>query len=805
MPNISAGDSVNSRTEHFIGSSSNSSATASSKTPKAELQHFTDILVKELKETRSKIRYDCHEELKSFALQLQQQFQKDFQQMLTARFIQPDSARTFRSKEIDGINGSSEEGSSNDGRGKSSKNPTSSIDLSRPLQGGRRRRSKTSSAGVQRLHKPHFAPTSGAPVTHKSHDISDVKGRKAEIGLRLSHLSSDSECSQPSVCKVHSLPGEVAPLPPPASTPPEPPDLNGRWQDSADEAHGSVRSTHSKVVDSKTQCQADEAAGGPRQGVTFNAAMSKCDLSRAKTLFLENATEQRRRRLSLVCEKARAQGKKKRRKPWLELTAGDLFGMTANELLSSMYFDNFIGAIILLNAFTIGLQTDYLARNRTEDLPVPYIVIEQFFLVIFTAELSLRVYVHRLHFLYDPEKYVNSTILWNWFDSLVVCTQLIEEVLNVVAKSKGIKSQNFRLMRVLRILRLMRVLRVMRVLRLISELRTIVSSIIGSMRSLFWTIVLLLLMMYIVGVYFTQQITTHLVHDIDTSKDDATLAKYFGSLDRTIISLYQAISGGVDWDSLADPLMVAVDPMLGFAFLAYVAFATLALMNVVTGVFVQTALQSAKDEEDKFLSEQIVTLFQIREANDHTLTSRLLSFDEVDDVLQNPATQKEWKAIDVKPAEAKYLFQLLDINQNQTVEFEEFLSGCLRLHGTAKSIDVLTVMQEFRSFSMSMSTLVTDVSDRLDRVQASIEEARAGSVGGIGINGIMASMGGLGKIEAILQKMVPELSRVASDTCETMRLLKRLQRQSGLTDLLRSDTAHLLGLPYDIPLSENEL
>merc|ERR1712176_665092 len=107
-------------------------------------------------------------------------------------------------------------------------------------------------------------------------------------------------------------------------------------------------------------------------------------------------------------------------------------------------------------------------------------------------------------------------------------------------------------------------------------------------------------------------------------------------------------------------------------------------MNVVTGVFVQTALQSAKDEEDSFLTDQIVTLFD--------MTSRdkvaKITFEEIKSCLNDPDTSKEWKSINVQPEEAKYLFELLDIDESGIIQFEEFLSGCLRLHGNAKSMDL---------------------------------------------------------------------------------------------------------------------
>merc|ERR1712039_323816 len=71
-----------------------------------------------------------------------------------------------------------------------------------------------------------------------------------------------------------------------------------------------------------------------------------------------------------------------------------------------------------------------------------------------------------------------------------------------------------------------------------------------------------------------------------------------------------------------------------------------------------------------------------------------------------------------EPDEAKWLFRLLDIHDSGWVELEEFLSGCLRLRGEAKAIDVLTLMQEFRRYEQCATDnqeAIADCLDKLDR------------------------------------------------------------------------------------------
>lgn len=46
--------------------------------------------------------------------------------------------------------------------------------------------------------------------------------------------------------------------------------------------------------------------------------------------------------------------------------------------------------------------------------------------------------------------------------------------------------------------------------------------------------------------------------------------------------------------------------------------------------------------------------------------------------------------------EARLLFDMLDADNSGEIQFTEFLSGCMRLQGPAKAIDMVLVMRELR-------------------------------------------------------------------------------------------------------------
>jgi hypothetical protein len=229
-------------------------------------------------------------------------------------------------------------------------------------------------------------------------------------------------------------------------------------------------------------------------------------------------------------------------------------------------------------------------------------------------------------------------------------------------------------------------------------------------------------MMYIVGVWFLQSVTDHFIarsgsegngEGSTLSSGESALKEHFDSLAITILSLWQSLSGGIDWGDVSNPLAEELTPVHGFAFAAFIAFALLALMNVVTGVFVQTALHSAEREEETFLTDQIISLFHKCKGGDDWGS---ITENDLEDRLGDPDMAKEWKNINVSADEATYVFALLDVDRKGEVPFDEFLSACLRLRGSAKSLDVLIQLQESRHAKKLLEDMVEKVHGLEDNV-----------------------------------------------------------------------------------------
>ena len=212
----------------------------------------------------------------------------------------------------------------------------------------------------------------------------------------------------------------------------------------------------------------------------------------------------------------------------------------------------------------------------------------------------------------------------------------------------------------------------------LGELRAMVESIASSLKSLCWTLVLIGLMIYIVSVYLTQLIADQGGMDPEKFHDQEDqqildLRYYYGGLIRTNLSLFEAMTNGADWDTLVNPLIVYIHPLMGLLFTLYIAFAVLAMMNVVTAIFIETALASAKDDRDGDMVNQLRALFLMTDTDE----SGMISWEEFNSAVDNPKLSSYFKALDLDIGEARGLFSLLDVENTGQINGEEFVYGCL--------------------------------------------------------------------------------------------------------------------------------
>merc|ERR1740121_2864204 len=187
---------------------------------------------------------------------------------------------------------------------------------------------------------------------------------------------------------------------------------------------------------------------------------------------------------------------------------------------------------------------------------------------------------------------------WNLFDLIIVsfaATEVIMEQVSSGALDVGV-------MRVIRLLRVLKILRVFRAFRFLDELRLMVSCMLGSMASLLWSIMLILVILLIASLTFVQLVSQFQMDFPDKIAADTNLKDminaHFSSVGLAMLELFMSTTGGREWGPLYDVVKQS-GLSAAISFVLYIVFFTFAFVNIITAVFVDNALKIA--EPDKWM------------------------------------------------------------------------------------------------------------------------------------------------------------------------------------------------------------
>merc|ERR1711957_270423 len=154
----------------------------------------------------------------------------------------------------------------------------------------------------------------------------------------------------------------------------------------------------------------------------------------------------------------------------------------------------------------------------------------------------------------------------------------------------------------------------------------------------------------------------------------------------------------------------------------FIVFAYFSVLNVVTGVFCQSAIDSAQHDKDMMIQNHVLHKERYvgkAMALFHSLDgaqSGIITVTQFEDHLQNPEVQAFFDALEVDTSDAWALFKLIDTEENHQIELEEFIDGCLRLKGTAKSIDMVKLLHDQMTLMGWLVDFMEDTESRLCRM-----------------------------------------------------------------------------------------
>eukprot|EP00929_Paragymnodinium_shiwhaense_P019648 TRINITY_DN13325_c0_g1_i1.p1 TRINITY_DN13325_c0_g1~~TRINITY_DN13325_c0_g1_i1.p1 ORF type:complete len:643 (+),score=163.30 TRINITY_DN13325_c0_g1_i1:121-1929(+) len=389
-----------------------------------------------------------------------------------------------------------------------------------------------------------------------------------------------------------------------------------------------------------------------------------------------------------------------------------------NEIVSHKYFEPVCGLVVLLNAILIGVDSDFKARYGLDSAPSFLDTLDSVFFVFFTTELILRILAR------GPADFFLSQPGGAAFDTAMVTFQAIDQMSKLVPASEMAMPGNFSVLRLLRIIRVLRIARALRMLRLFEVLSNTVSSLMASVGPAFWALVLLLVTIYVFAILFLEVVLSA------PGGPSEELDYYFGSMGATVLTLFESVVGGVEWEHVVNLLIQNVSPAMGFLFSGYVVVGLFVVMNLVMSVFLDKVTRTVREDKDDTIKERVASIFAENEVAVEDADNLEISWEQFAEKLKKPALQEYFRSIDIEPteSEARGLFDLLDVDGGGALTAEEIVSGCLRLRGPARALEVSLVLRDIAHIHTvsekvaqvhtnlgSLSTTMTAIQAKLDK------------------------------------------------------------------------------------------
>lgn len=391
-------------------------------------------------------------------------------------------------------------------------------------------------------------------------------------------------------------------------------------------------------------------------------------------------------------------------------------------VVTSYAFEWIFTSLIMSHAIFMGYASDYAIHNIGKDTGTWVVFVELSYTCVYMVEIALKLIVYRCEF------FLGNNSLWNMFDSFLVFSGIVDQITIWWVEDDMLNLAFIRALRLFKVIKLMRVIRVMRAFR---GLRLIMMSIISSVPMLFWTVVLVITVAYLFALGFHQAVVDHLTEtpSLEASKRDK-LIEYWGTVGQSMLSLYWSGMGGESWRYVAAPLAdLGTYYLLLFWF--YILFYLFVTFNIITALFLEVALKAGQRDHATIVREELAKKQQLI-AHIQELWRRLdvdgsggINVEEMIQGMNDPTLLALFSRLGIDVMDVGEFFRLLSNSGTEVVDADDFLVGCMKLMGNARSMDMMALMHWHAKLMNEQRDFQTFCESQLQCIQQQLLEQRA--------------------------------------------------------------------------------
>jgi len=356
-------------------------------------------------------------------------------------------------------------------------------------------------------------------------------------------------------------------------------------------------------------------------------------------------------------------------------------------IAKNSYFKNATLLVIFINTIWIAIETDNNKADVLCNADWAFIVIDNFFCTFFVFEILVRFFSFR-------RKCQAVTDGWFVFDLFLVALMVWETWISValyivMGGDVGMGSSATSIFRIFRLFRLTRVARLARLLRSMPELMILIKGMLMAMRSVFATLCLLVIIIYVFAIFFTQ-----LLSDTEVGKG------CFENVPQAMNCLL--LNGVFSEEKEFISKMLYADWIYYVFILVYLLLASLTVMNMLIGVLCEVVSVVAKIENEEIQTKDLKT--KIMQMMPHvTEEGDMVCKHSFNKLLESPDAIHSLQNVGVDVVALVDLSDFIFRDQTQ-ISVKEFIKTVLQFRGS--NLATVKDLVDIRTFfSEQLSTI----------------------------------------------------------------------------------------------------
>mmetsp|Transcript_122311 Transcript_122311/g.328596 ORF Transcript_122311/g.328596 Transcript_122311/m.328596 type:complete len:287 (-) Transcript_122311:156-1016(-) len=240
---------------------------------------------------------------------------------------------------------------------------------------------------------------------------------------------------------------------------------------------------------------------------------------------------------------------------------------------------------------------------------------------------------------------------------------------------------------------------------MIKPLRVLLKSLASTMGTLGWCLLMFAVILFLFSLVFVLRVANYFRDsgdDLNPAEVSRLMAAY-GSVSRTMLTLFICSTGGNDWAIYYE----ALEPT-GFlnssTFLLFVAFTQIAVLNIILGIFVDEAMKTLLTEKEEKAHEHAEEERHVEE-NLRVMCSEAdvngdgkLSYEEWSSAINNYRMRTYLHMMGFRADDVLRFIRLLCKEAPEhKIDIDTFIRGCMHLKGPASCFDMQTMLASIQS------------------------------------------------------------------------------------------------------------